>query len=174
MTDPRFPIGRFRPRPSYTPADRADIARRIATLPQRLEAALAGMNDAQLDTRYREDGWTVRQVVHHVSDSHVNAYTRVKLTLTETNPSIRPYNEKEWALTAEVKGSIGISLALLKAVHAKLAVIISGLREADYSRTYYHPENKTQATLDVLLDTYAWHGDHHLAHIAGLKSRMGW
>lgn len=174
MTDPRFPIGRFKARPSYTSSDRADIAGRIATFPQRLESVLAGMNDSQLDTPYREDGWTVRQVVHHVSDSHVNAYTRVKLTITEDNPSIRPYNEKEWALTPEVRGGIDISLSLLKAVHAKLTVIISGLREADFRRTYYHPENKTQATLDVLLDTYAWHGDHHLAHITGLKSRMGW
>ncbi len=174
MTDLRYPIGRFEAQASYTADDRTSIANRLSGFPSRLEDALRGLDKRQLDTAYREAGWSVRQVVHHLSDSHLNAYARIKLTLTEENPTIRPYDEKLWAITPEVKGDIAMSLDVLKAVHVKISFIIQGLTAADYARTYYHPENKSQATLDALLHMYAWHGDHHLAHITGLKSRMGW
>jgi len=172
--DLRYPIGRFRPTPSPEPADRRDWIRSIEEAPAQLRAAVDGLTDAQLDTPYREGGWTVRQVVHHVPDSHMNAYIRTCLTLTETEPTIRTYDEKAWAnLTFSRLGPIDVSLDLLDRLHARWLGVLRGMSEADYNRRLIHPDNGLM-TMAVLIELYAWHGRHHVAHITRLREREGW
>ena len=171
--DLSYPIGRFSYPPSTTPAQRQQWIAEIAEAPAKLRAAVAGLNAAQLDTPYRPGGWTVRQVVHHVPDSHMNAYVRVKLALTEENPIIKPYDEKAWAMLADRAAPIEISLGLLEGLHDRWVQLLRSLSEADYDRRFQHPEVGS-VRLDRNLASYAWHGRHHVAHITALRERMGW
>jgi hypothetical protein len=175
MTDDvRYPVGRFKPTPSPEPADRRDWLRKIEEMPAQMREAVAGLSDAQLDTPYRKGGWTVRQVVHHVPDSHTNAYVRTCLALTETEPTIRGYDEKAWAmLTFARLGPIDVSLDLLDALHTRWLGALRGMSEADYARRLIHPDNGLM-TMAVLIELYSWHGRHHVAHITTLREREGW
>ena len=144
----------------------------MAALPARIHEAVAGLNDAQLDTPYRPGGWTVRQVVHHVADSHMNGYIRVKLALTEDVPTIKTYEEAAWAELADSRADVDVSLALLDALHTRWVLLLRSLSEADYERTFNHPEWGLM-TLGTLLRLYEWHGRHHVAHITRMRERMG-
>jgi hypothetical protein len=147
----------------------------IAALPKRMREAVSGLTDAQLDTPYRPGGWTVRQVVHHVPDSHVNAYIRLKLALTEEAPTIKPYDEKTWAMLADSRLPVEISLTLLDSVHARWVALCRDLNASDWARTFNHPEYpEGPRTIDWLVQVYAWHSNHHLAHITSLRKREGW
>ena len=164
-TDLRYPIGKFEPKESYTGEELKGFIQRIETLPARLEQAVARLSTAQLDTRYREGGWTRRQVIHHVADSHMNAYIRTKWTLTENSPLIKAYFEKEWAQTPETNADPALSLTLLKALHAKWIVLIKSLSHEDLKRSFIHPDTMNAVPLERLMGLYAWHGDHHLGHV---------
>lgn len=172
--DPRYPIGTFAAQESYTPAEIEAGIKRIESLPGRLADAIKNLSEAQLDTPYRDGGWTVRQVVHHVSDSHTNAYIRTKWTLTEATPTIKAYEEKEWATTAEMKLSPDLSISLLNALHAKWTALLKRLTPEELKKGFIHPETGKLIPLERLINLYAWHGDHHLAHITELKKRNGW
>jgi len=170
----RYPIGRPNLRDELLPDDRAEIIDTIAALPKRLSAAVTDLSDDQLDTPYRPDGWTVRQVVHHVPDSHLNAYVRFKWTATEPNPTIKAYDEAAWAELSDGKeGPITPSLELLTALHRRWVAWMREMPETTWDRTFQHPESGDW-TLHRLVQLYAWHGEHHLAHITGLRDRMGW
>jgi uncharacterized damage-inducible protein DinB len=174
MEDLRYPVGRFNAAAEVPHAERAALVASIATTPARLRAAIATLDDAQLETPYREGGWTVRQVVHHVADSHMNAYTRFRLALTEEEPTIRPYNEADWAnLEDAAHAPVDISLELLDALHDRLDRLLRTLNTHDYERKLYHPDNGPM-TVGTLLRMYEWHGRHHAAHITSLRNRMGW
>jgi len=173
-TDPRYPIGKFEPQP-YSEKQKADWLRDLETLPGQLEQAVQGLDEHQLETPYREGGWTVKQVVHHVADSHINAYVRIKLALTEENPPIKTYEEKEWAELADVHTvPINVSLTLLHALHRRWLAAIKGLDQAGWERTMFHPVQEKNVTIWWMLGLYAWHGKHHLAHIQSLKEQKGW
>ena len=174
MSDLRYPIGQCVFEPPATADDRRAWIDRLASQPERLRAAAASLSDGQLDTPYRPDGWTVRQVVHHVADSHINAYVRMKLALTETEPTIKPYHEAQWATLPDYARPIEGSLALLELLHQRWVGLLRALRAADFARTFLHPEMGEVYTLDRALATYAWHGDHHIAHITSLRKREGW
>jgi hypothetical protein len=174
MEDLRYPIGKFAYDKESTPQKRAGWMRDIAELPVKVRAAVAGLSAAQLDTPYRDGGWTVRQVVHHFADSHMNAFIRFKLALTEDTPQIKPYDEKAWATLADVLGQdIELSLMLLQGLHARWSALLSGLSPNQLDRTFLHPESGVQK-LDRTLQTYAWHSRHHVAHITRLRERNGW
>jgi Mycothiol maleylpyruvate isomerase N-terminal domain. len=172
-TDLRFPVGRF----AFTSADessRAEAIAIIADLPSKLRAAVQGMPDAQLDAPYRAGGWTVRQVVHHLPDSHINAFTRFKFALTEDSPKIKAYDEAKWAELPDGRtGPVEPSLALLDGLHARWVLMLRAMRAADFDRQLVHPENGVM-TLNRMLALYAWHSRHHVAHITELKRREGW
>jgi len=178
MADLRYPIGKFEWIP---PENEAQMAKRrvhyidvLAKAPNDLRAAVQGLNEQQLDTPYRPEGWTVRQVVHHVPDSHMNAYVRFKLALTEENPTIRPYKEGEWAKLPDSKATpIEVSLQLLAALHARWVDLVRLLQPSDFARTLFHPE-RGEMTLDQLLAMYAWHSAHHITHVTSLRERSGW
>ncbi len=173
-TDLRYPVGRFRRVTSLTEAERQESIEAIAAAPARLRAAVLGLSDEQLDTPYRPDGWTVRQVVHHVPDSHMNAYIRWKLALTEDNPTIKVYRQDLWAgLADSLETPVEVSLSLLEGLHDRWVRLLRSLAPEDFTRPLTHPENGPM-TLDGLLVLYAWHGRHHVAHIAGLRERRGW
>ena len=175
MTDLRYPIGAFAYDGRMTDARRADCIVRIAEAPARLRAAVAGLDDAQLDTPYRPDGWTVRQVVHHVPDSHINAYTRIRLALTEDTPTIKPYEEARWAELPDARSlPIDVSLRLLESLHARWVPLLRGIGAAEGARQLRHPEHGRLMTIDELIALYAWHGAHHVAHVTGLRERMNW
>ena len=176
MTDDlRYPIGPFRYTGEGSPARREQWIGDISAAPAELRAAVAGLSPAQLDTPYRPDGWTVRQVVHHVPDSHLNAYTRIKLALTEEEPTIKPYEEARWAELPDARsGPIDPSLALLEFLHQRWLLLLRNLRPADFARRFRHPEHGRMFGLDETLAMYAWHGEHHVAHITSLRRRMGW
>ena len=171
MTDPRFPVGRF----DYVPGkDRGEMIDTIAQMPGRLRDAIAGLDDAKLDTPYREGGWTVRQVVHHVPDSHSNGYTRFKLAMTEDTPTIKPYDEAKWAELPDGRtGPLGPSLTMLDGVHGRWVALLRSMKPADFDRKLNHPENGVM-TLDKMLSLYAWHSRHHVAHITELRKQKGW
>jgi len=171
----RFPVGRFAPRDApLSPEERRRHIAEIATAPADLRAAVAGLDPARLDTPYRPGGWTVRQVVHHVPDSHMNSYVRFKLALTEDRPTIKPYDQAEWARLADgTLADVGVSLRLLEALHVRWVALLESLDERDWSRPLVHPE-MGDITLDFLLQLYAWHGHHHVAHITSLREREGW
>lgn len=174
MSDPRYPIGRFSPDPAPNPATRARHIEAISGLPPRMRQAVAGLNDNQLNTPYREGGWTVRQVIHHVPDSHLNAYIRFKLAMTEENPTIKPYDEGAWATLKDSElAPVNVSLNLLESLHARWAVLLRSLKPEDFQKKFVHPESGPH-DLDWLLNLYSWHGNHHLAHIATLRERMNW
>ena len=174
MTDLRYPIGRFSPDPNPTLETRNRHIGQIAGLPPRMRQAVAGLKEDQLSTPYREGGWSVRQVVHHVPDSHLNAYIRFKWAMTEDAPTIKPYDETAWA---ELKDSeltpVDVSLNLLEALHTRWAVLLRSLKAADFQRRFNHPESGAH-DLDWLLQLYSWHGNHHVAHITSLRERMKW
>jgi hypothetical protein len=170
MSEPsrQYPVGRFQRPASCSSADRARWIETIAAMPARMREAVNGLTEAQLDTPYREGGWTARQVVHHVPESHMNAYIRFKLALTENNPVIKPYDEAAWARLNDVGAApIEASLTLLDALHRRWVVLMQGMSDADWKRGYIHPEAKDRGVipLEEVLAAYAWHSDHHLGHV---------
>lgn len=172
--DLRYPIGKYEPC-SYSEKQKAEWLNDIKFLPQLLENAIQGLDEVQLKTPYRPDGWTVHQLIHHVADSHVNAYIRFKLGLTEDNPTIKPYEEKLWAEMADTQNlPINISLTMIHAVHARLYEILRNMTEKEFEKTVVHPEHGRTMTLWFLLGLYAWHGKHHAAHITSLRERNNW
>ncbi len=173
-TDLRYPIGRYEPQP-FSGTLKEEWLNDIKFLPQLLENAVTNLDETQLHTPYREGGWTAQQVVHHVADSHMNAYCRFKLGLTEDNPTICPYDEKAWSLLSDsAKIPVNISLTLLYALHTRWHSLLSDLPVSDWERTIFHPEHKKTMTLWFLLGMYAWHGKHHVAHISSLRERNKW
>jgi uncharacterized damage-inducible protein DinB len=172
--DLRYPIGEFKFEGPLTAADRQAFIERIEETPERMRAAVAGLTEEQLDTPYRPEGWTVRQVVHHVPESHLNSYTRFKLAITEDEPTIKPYFEDRWAELDDARQApIALSLDLLDALHGRWIWFLRSLRQADFQRTFRHPEIGV-VSIDKNIALYAWHGQHHVAHITSLRERMGW
>ena len=175
-TDLRYPIGRFTP-PDAATATAVTYARLIDEIeraPRELRAAVEGLTDAQLDTPYRDGGWTVRQVAHHVPDSHLNAYVRFKLALTEDAPVVKPYDEARWAELPDSRRPIAGSLAMLDALHDRWVALLRAMSDEQWRRGYVHPEQGRTVPLDEVLGLYAWHGRHHTAHVTRLRERMGW
>jgi uncharacterized damage-inducible protein DinB len=173
--DLRFPIGKFDWNAPIGEVDYPTLIGEIAAAPGALRSVVAGLSRDQLETRYRPGGWTVKQVVHHVPDSHLNAYTRFKLALTEDEPTIKPYDEAKWAeLPDSQRVPIDVSLDLLDALHTRWVALLRAMDVADFNRSFRHPEHDRILTLAQLLGLYAWHGRHHVAHITSLKKREGW
>ena len=170
--DPRYPIGPFEYAGAATDGQRRDFIDRIAALPAEFRAAVSAAGPERLDTPYRPGGWTVRQVVHHLPDSHMNAFVRFKLALTEQEPTIKPYDETRWAELGDVSGTpVEVSLTLLAALHERWVVLLRSLTAADFQRTYFHPEQGRATSLDYALAMYAWHGRHHTGHVSAVLSR---
>jgi hypothetical protein len=171
MDDLRFPVGKFTVDKAVTPATRAACIRQVAEAPALMRAAVAGLTDQQLDTPYRPGGWTVRQVLHHVPDSHMNAYCRFKLALTEDNPAIKGYDENAWANVGDTaRTPPEVSLALLDALHLRWVALLESMTAADFDRSLQHSE-RGPLKLDWMLQLYAWHGRHHAAHVTALRAR---
>src|SRR5258707_1879417 len=174
MTDPRYPIGKFTFDGTLTTDQKKQYLNDIEQTPAHLRAAVAGLSDQQLNTPYREGGWTVRQVAHHVPDSHMNAYVRFRLTLTEQEPTIKPYEEARWAELEDAKHAPpDVSLALLDSLHERWARLLRSMRSEDFARTFRHPDHGVR-TLDWMLFLYAWHGRHHTAQVTELRKQKGW
>jgi DinB superfamily len=174
MSDAQFPVGRFAPPATITPQDRERFLREIEEAPGRMRDAVSGLGEAHLDTPYRDGGWTVRQVVHHVPDSHMNSYVRFRLALTEEEPTIRPYFEDRWAELADARSApIEISLALLESIHRRWTLLLRSLTAEQWALRFRHPELGL-VPLDRNLALYAWHGRHHVAHVTSLRDRKGW
>ena len=174
MTDPRYPIGKWDRRDTLTSGERAAMIAQIGEVPARMRTAIAGLDETQLDTPYREGGWTVRQVIHHVPDSHLNSYTRFKLALTEEEPTIRPYDEAKWAALSDSRDTpVETSLTMLDALHDRWTILLRAMSDDDFRRTLRHPDLGVMS-LDALLSLYAWHGRHHVGHVTSLRQRMGW
>ena len=172
--DPRYPVGRHQDEGPLGDARRLELIEQIAETPERLHAAVHGLSAEQLDTPYRHGGWTVRQLIHHVPDSHLNAYVRFKLALTEDSPPIKPYAEALWAELPDTgRTAPEVSLTLLDALHKRWVILLRAMDDAGWARTLKHPE-KGLLTLDQMLALYAWHGRHHLAQISNLSQRSGW
>ncbi|MCY7379083.1 MAG: putative metal-dependent hydrolase [Gemmatimonadaceae bacterium] len=172
--DLRYPVGRMVRTPMLSLDERRAAIDELAQAPERLRAAVRGLSDDQLDTPYRPDGWTVRQLVHHVADSHMHAYARVRFALTEQSPTIKPYAEAAWAELADARDMpITGSLALLEALHDRLVHLLRAIPVDAFARTLVHPENGPM-TIDALLSVYSWHGRHHTAHVTALRERMRW
>jgi hypothetical protein len=172
--DLRYPVGEFRFPESVSPQELTTFIDQIAEAPARLRGAVAGLSESQLDTPYRTGGWTVRQLAHHVPDSHINSYTRFRLALTEDEPVIKPYDEKRWAELSDVGTvPVEVSLALLETLHARWVPLMRSLSGADWKRSFRHPELGL-VSLENNAALYAWHGRHHVAHITALRERMGW
>lgn len=174
--DLRYPIGHAEiSAEPLTEGRRLALLAQIAVLPDQVRAAVAGLQAENLDTPYRPGGWTVRQVIHHLPDSHLNAYTRMRLALTEELPTIRPYDEAAWAELPDVAATpVAVSLALLEALHIRWVNLMRQLSHEQWARRFYHPGSKQEVSLDQALATYAWHGRHHLAHITSLRQRENW
>jgi len=174
MTDLQYPIGKFSFQAPLTEDDRQKCLDDISHAPANLRAAVSGLSEEQLDTPYRPAGWSVRQVVHHVPDSHMNAYVRFKLALTEEEPTIKPYAEDRWAVLADTRTTpIEVSLMLLESLHTRWMRLLGSLAAADWKRTFRHPDLGVM-NLEKTLALYAWHGRHHVAHITSLRERSGW
>jgi len=172
--DLRYPIGQFKFDGPLTDAQREACLRKIEETPARMRAAVAGLTDEQLETPYRPDGWTVRQVVHHVPDSHLNSYIRFKLAMTQDHPTIISYDENVWAHLDDARNApIDVSLDLLESLHGRWVHFLRSLKGDDFQRTFNHPEIGV-VSVDKNIALYAWHGPHHVAHITGLRERMGW
>lgn len=175
MSDSQYPVGTFQRKDQLSESERRAMIDEIAAAPARLREAVRGLSDAQLDTPYRDGGWTLRQVAHHLPDSHMNGFTRLKLALTEEAPIVRPYDESAWARLADVRETpIEISLTLLDALHTRWLAIWHSLEDADFRRTFRHPAHDGVLTVDWLLAQYSWHGRHHVGHITSLRERRGW
>ena len=174
-TDLRYPVGRFDFDAPISESDHPLLIATIAETPGALRSAVAGMSRDQLETRYRPGGWTVKQVVHHVPDSHMNAFVRFKLALTEDTPIIKPYDEAAWATLPDAKHTpIETSLTLLTSLHERWVGLLRAMSSSDFSRKLNHPDWDAPLSLDTMLALYAWHGPHHTAHITNLRQRMGW
>jgi hypothetical protein len=174
MEDLRYPVGRFKGQAPANVRERNQMIDEIAATPERLRRAVHGLSAAQLDTPYRPEGWTVRQVVHHVPESHMNSYIRFKLALTENSPTVKPYDESAWAKLSDVQETpIEVSLALVDSLHARWTILLRSLSDSDFKRDFTHPEIGV-VTLDKNVALYAWHGAHHVGHIMALRKRMGW
>ena len=174
MEDLKYPIGKYIAQP-FAEEMLQEWLNDIKFLPQHLEHAILNLDASQLEVPYREGGWTLKQVIHHVADSHMNAYIRFKLGLTEDNPVIKPYDQAAWAALNDTKNvPVNISLTLLHALHSRWYNILINMSPADFDRTVIHPEHQKEMSLWYLLGMYAWHGKHHLAHVTGLRERMGW
>jgi uncharacterized damage-inducible protein DinB len=172
--DPRYPVGKFAMPTGITPALRQTAIEEIANAPAKVRSAVAGLTDSQLETPYREGGWTVRQVVHHIADSHLNAYIRLRLALTETAPTIKPYQEADWAKLEDAQHApIEISLKLLEPLHDRWVRLLRTVTPEQYARPLRHPESGLK-NVEWLLFLYAWHGRHHTAHITELRKQKGW
>lgn len=171
--DPRYPIGKFQFRSLSSHAERAAFIRDIAETPIHLRDAIRGLSESQLDSRYRDGGWTLRQVVHHVADSHMNAYVRFKLAMTEDEPTVKPYHENLWAETIDARTSpAATSLALINALHERWVIFLNSMKPDDFKKTFRHPEQGIRE-LDWLLQLYAWHGLHHAAQITSCRTHNG-
>ncbi|MEO6597828.1 MAG: YfiT family bacillithiol transferase [Planctomycetota bacterium] len=173
MTDPRYPIGKCTLTGSLTTEQRAAAIARLAAVPNELHEAVRGLSQEQLDAPYRPGSWSLRQVVHHIADSHVNAYVRHKLTITEQNPPIKAYDENQWAQLASANGPIGSSLLLVQSIHDRWTHCLRTLPEKAFARTCVHSESGPM-TLDDLTALYAWHGSHHVAQVNTLRRSKGW
>ncbi len=173
MTDPRYPIGKFSYSGPLTADQKKQCLDNIEQTPTRLREAVRGLTDTQLDTPYRDGGWTVRQVAHHVPDSHMNAYIRFKLALTEDDPTIKPYMEDRWAELPDSRQPIENSLAILDSLHRRWTTLLRSLSNTDWKRTFRHPELGPM-TLEKTLALYSWHGRHHVAHVTSLREKMKW
>jgi hypothetical protein len=172
--DLRYPVGPFKFDGTLSNGERQTLIDQIAATPEKMRAAVAGLSDEQIDTPYRPEGWTVRQVVHHVPESHMNSYVRFKLAITEEEPTIKAYFEDRWAQLDDAQHApIGLSLNLLDALHERWVWFLRSLKDADFQRTFYHPEMGT-ISLNENIALYAWHGRHHVAHVTSLRERMGW
>lgn len=171
--DPRYPVGKFSQEGLVIAEQRAQFLQQVTEAPAKLRAAVQGLTDAQLDTPYRDGGWTPRQVVHHVADSHMNAFIRFKLGLTEDNPTIKPYAEDLWGDLADQKLPVDVSLPIIDNVHHRWVAVLRSMKESDWARTFNHPVLGVQR-LDRSLALYAWHGRHHVAHITALRQKKGW
>ena len=175
MENLRYPIGQFRYEGAPDPLRREQWIEEIAAAPGNLRTAVVGLSSQQLDTPYRDKGWTVRQVIHHLPDSHLNAYTRIKLALTEEEPVIRPYEEARWAELPDGRAApMELSLNLLESLHHRWVLLLRQLSPADFRRRFIHPEHGRVFELDEAVAMYAWHGRHHVAHITSLRRRMRW
>ena len=173
-TDLRYPVGKWSPAPAIDEDTRRRLIAEIEALPSQLTAAVKGLDDGKLDTPYRAEGWTPRQIVNHVMDSHLNAYIRFKLGITEDNPTIKPYNEQTWAETEDGRtAAVSVALPVIDGLHRRWVQFLRSLAPAAFARTLVHPERGSM-TLDDLLQLYAWHGRHHTAHITELRTRQGW
>lgn len=174
MEDLRYPIGKYEPKP-FSEKQLEEWLIDIKNLPQHLENAVQNLDEAQVNTPYRPGGWTVKQVVHHVADSHMNAFIRFKLGLTEDNPTIKPYDEAAWANLGDTQNlPFNLSLTILHALHARLVELLKNISGDQWNRTVFHPEHKKEMTLWHLVGMYAWHGRHHTAHVTALRERMKW
>ena len=171
--DLRYPVGKFERELDFSPAARTSRIQTIKDLPAKLTAAVEGLDEAQLDTEYRPGGWTVRQVAHHVPDSHANALIRFKLALTEDSPTIRPYYENRWAMLGDAKLPVDVSLRLITAIHERWVALLESMSHEDFNRKLIHPESG-EWTLEEFLAMYAWHSRHHTAHITALRDRNNW
>lgn len=174
MEDLRYPIDKYQPQP-FSEKQLEEWLIDITNLPQHLENAVLNLDETQVNTPYRPEGWTVKQLVHHVADSHMNAYIRFKLGLTEDNPTIKPYNEAAWATLSDTRNlPFNLSITILHALHARWVEILKAINIDEWNRTVFHPEQKKEVTLWYLLGMYAWHSRHHTAHITALRERMKW
>ena len=174
MADPRYPIGRVTFKKRLSPEERQVLIGHIADAPGQVRKAVDGLTDEQLDTPYREGGWTVRQVVHHLVDSHTNAAIRYRLAVTEDNPTIKPYDQAAWAALDDARTApVPPALAVLEGLHDRWARLLRSLKDEDFSRTLQHPEDGP-IDIDWMLQMYGWHGRHHTAHITGLRKEKGW
>lgn len=172
--DPKYPIGKFQWEDNLNDTRRKELIDQVAEAPAQVRAAVRGLDGKQLDMPYREGGWTVRQLVHHLADSHMNAYIRFKLALTEEEPTIKTYDQDRWAGTVDSRTAPpDVSLSLLDGVHHRWVLLLRGMTAADFARQFNHPE-LGKMTLERLLGLYAWHGRHHTAHINELRKRSGW
>ena len=172
--DLQYPVGKFKWEGVITDEQRQQLIDQIEQAPAQLRKALAGLTEEQVDTPYRPGGWTVRQVVHHLPDAHMNAYVRFRLALTEDEPTIKPYDQERWATLKDARTAPAeLSLSLLESLHRRFVLLLRSLRAEDFARTFLHPEMGV-VTLDKYLGMYAWHGRHHIAHVTSLRDRMGW
>ncbi|HET7212188.1 MAG TPA: putative metal-dependent hydrolase [Terriglobia bacterium] len=174
MSNAQYPIGKFQPPAKLSNHDRQTLIKQIEEAPAALWSAVTGLSEEQIDTPYREGGWTVRQVVHHLADSHMNAFVRFKLAMTEDQPAVKTYEQQLWAELPDAKTvPVVVSLNLVDSLHKRFAVLLQGMAASDFARTLNHPEMGI-VPLDQYLALYAWHGRHHVAHITSLRERMGW
>jgi hypothetical protein len=171
----KYPIGPYQKPDNYTPELISDSIAILTALPSWMDVCIENLDEHQLHTPYREGGWTIQQVVHHVADSHMNAYIRLKLALTENNPTIKPYDESAWAKLIDTDiVPVNISVTLLHSMHRRWVAVLKNMQPKDWERTYYHPEHQRNFPIWEMTAMYAWHSKHHTAHITSLRQRMNW